>query len=133
MKDLCLAGIVYKDKNFTAEDDSKRKEISLSDGYDNVEISYDNIDALINWLTSLQQECSQRDILPCEHVKVFSRYYHCTQPPQHHWICEKCGKQGFDNDKGIVDTGKFAKIYLKLIDPYNIFWQKEYLKWNQEE
>lgn len=35
----------------------------------------------------------------CEHEKVYANYAFMSYPPQHPWICRKCGIEGVDTIK----------------------------------
>jgi len=62
MKDLRLKGF-NEHYTFTVHDNMKGKEVMFSDGFEDIYMPYDNIDELVCWLTWLQQEWSQRDMI----------------------------------------------------------------------
>ena len=53
----------YKNYYFNVIDDPDNDQIAMYDEWEGIELDYDDIDQLINWLSNLQQERSQRGIL----------------------------------------------------------------------
>jgi hypothetical protein len=62
MKDLKIEK-PYKGYSFVAKDDIKNNSIRFSDQWECVDMDYEDIDNLIAWLSWLQQEWAQRNMM----------------------------------------------------------------------
>jgi len=58
----------------------------------------------------LQFEYSDAEPIRCDHEKVYAPYALMSSPPEHPWICSKCGLEGWE-----VGTGSYGSTEYELV------------------
>jgi len=50
----------------------------------------------------------------CKHEKVYANFVLTSDPPQHPWICRKCGERGRDISKHSMNENEYDKLIRKF-------------------